>query len=82
MQSTEFPGQQREKETGYIWERQRENFSLSGRHVHLATRETSLLDVCRVHMGGAHCQPPVHMSTSRRNQRAVLKKKIQLCSSN
>lgn len=42
MQPTEYPGQQREDETGVSEKgREKEKFSLSGTHVHLATRETS-----------------------------------------
>lgn len=79
MQPTEYPGQQREDERVYLGKAEREKL------VHMSTLQLGkhpLLDVCRVNMGGAHCQPPVQKSTSRRKQSAVLKKKIQLCSSN
>lgn len=62
MQSTENPGQQREKETG-VFEKGRERNFLS--LVHMSTLQLGkhpLLDVCHVHMGGAHCQPPVQRS--------------------
>lgn len=62
MQSTEYPGQQREKETGVFDKGRKRNFlSL----IHMSTLQLGkhpLLDVCCVHMGGAHCQPPVQRS--------------------